>query len=131
MAPMSIAAVRHAANIGLIARLTTELKKARAAAKVTGVALAKEKASEEKAALAKARTQSKPKVLVPVRKKFSKPVKGGIKSCKPVVAVAQSRGRPSSAPGECNQCRRLREGRKGGHGHAPWCNKKLYVRMEP
>ena len=42
MAPMSLAATRHAANLALIGRLTTALKQARAAAKVTGTALANE-----------------------------------------------------------------------------------------
>ena len=52
-----------------------------------------------------------------------------MKSSKPAVAAAQSPGRPPS--GECNQCSRLREGLRGGHGHAPRCNKKLYGRIEP
>ena len=139
MAPMSLAATRHAANLALIGRLTTALKQARAAAKVTGTALANETAKDERAILAKSRkpvaapvVKGVKKVNAPVKKgimKVNAPVRKGMKPSKPVVAATQSRGRPPS--GECNQCRRLREGLKGGHGHAPWCNKKLYVRVEP
>jgi len=49
----SAAATRHTANVVRIAWLMTELKKARAAAKVSGGMLAKEKATEERAALQK------------------------------------------------------------------------------
>ena len=49
----SAAATRHAANVVRIAWLVTELKKARSAAKVSGEVLAKEKATEERAALQK------------------------------------------------------------------------------
>ena len=138
MAPMSLAASRHAANLALIGRLTTALKQARAAARVTGAALANETAKDERAILAKSRkpvpapvVKGVKKVNAPVKKgimKVNAPVRKEVKPSIPVVATAQRRGRPPS--GECNQCRRLREGLPGGHGHAPWCTKKLYGRVE-
>ena len=74
---MSLAASRHAANLALIGRLTTALKQARAAARVTGTALANETAKDERAILAKSRKPLAAPVLTGI-KKVNAPVKKGI-----------------------------------------------------
>ena len=132
----SNAAVRHAANLALIVRLTTELKRARAAAKVTGAALAKETMADEPAALRAAGAKSKG--VVPVQKTVGKKViKKVIVKGKPGRAVApppvapSTVGRPQRDPNECSQCRRLREKRRGGHGHVWWCPKAKHARVAP
>ena len=127
-------AIRHAANLALIVRLTTELKRARAAAKVTGAELAKESVADERAALRAAGAKSKG--VVPVQRTVGKPVKVIVKG-KPGRAVApppvapSTAGRPQRDPNECAQCRRLREKRPGGHGHVWWCPKAKHARVAP
>ena len=100
------------------------MKEARAALRVSGDAVVKEVREEEKRKLAKAVPKPLPKPTV-------KPKAEGVKKdhlkkpaiCKPVVPA--KRGRPSS--GECNACKRLLLGLKGGKPHT--CGRVPYSRI--
>ena len=118
MGLLSAARLVHAANTRAVADLVFKLKLARAAQKVSGDAVAREVVQEERNKLAK--LSPKPKATV---KKMGKPLgkKGTI--CKPCEPA--KRGRPSS--GECNACKRLLAGKKGGKPHT--CGRIPYSRI--
>ena len=102
--------------------LVTQLKIARAALKVSGDLLAKETVKAEREKLAKVL----PKQAVKPKAEVGKVVKALTKKsvvCKPYVPV--KRGRPSS--GECNACKRLLLGLKGGKPHV--CGRVPYSRI--
>ena len=110
---VSTARAVHAANVKWMNEAQFQLKLARAACKASGDVVAREVGKEQKDKIANA----KPKVVV--GKKQPK-AKGAV--CK--VIAKSIRGRPSS--GECNQCRRVLMGWKGGKAHT--CGKIPYSR---
>ena len=111
----SVSAARavHAANTKWLTDALFQVKLARAACKASGDIVAREVGKEQKDKIANV----KPKVVV--GKKQPK-VKGAV--CK--VIAKSIRGRPSS--GECNQCRRVLMGLKGGKAHT--CGRIPYNR---
>ena len=107
---ISLAAQRHAANIVAVALYVTKLKEARAAAKVSGMELAKEKMAAERAALAKGKSEKGGGGGTGGKKKAQGKGKGKGKAAvagAAGAAVVKRRGRPLLEPGVCGQCRRL------------------------
>ena len=118
MVGVSAARILHAANTKRVNELVNQLKEARAKMKVSGEAVAREVAQEERMKLAK--LTPKPKASVA---KVIKVAKKQDLVCKPFVPA--KRGRPSS--GECNACKRLLLGKKGGKPHI--CGRVPYSRI--
>ena len=108
-AGVSAARLVHEANQKAVNEALTKLKLAKAAWRVSGLALEREVAKAERAKLDKL-SPPKLKATVP---KMTKAIGKKAKVCKPLVPA--KRGRPSS--GECNACKRLLLGLKGGKRH--------------
>ena len=133
----SKAAAAHVANVAWLARARLELKKAQAACKVSGDAVAKEVAMAQSALLATPKQPSSFRMkLVPVKQPVKPgPVKSKTTGVKGVQVPTKRRpGRPPVAPlGVCKQCRHLEERRaaglpaKGGFKHT--CGKIPYSRV--
>ena len=121
MGLLSAARLVHAKNTSIVNDLVFKLKLARAAMKVSGDAVAKEVSKEEKQKIGKL---SPPPKVPP-----TKPVKGSVKfivkGCKPGAPAKRGRGRPTD--GECNACKRLLAGKKGGKPHT--CGRVPYSRI--
>ena len=125
MAALATARAVHAANQKRVLDLVSQRKEARAAFKVSGDAVAKEVREEEKKKLAKLLPKPPAKPKVDGATKVNETKKHHLKPavCKPVAPV--KRGRPSS--GECNACKRLMLGLKGGKPHT--CGRVPYSRI--
>ena len=121
--PASVLAAVHKENQRKAADAHAAYIAAKAKAKASADELARAVALEAKA---KMRAVPAPPVPVMRHRRLPKVVakKGGLKVLKEVKQKAVM-GRPKSEG--CAQCRRLAEGKKGGHGHT--CGKVLYSRL--
>ena len=121
--PVAVLAAVHKENQRKVADAVSALIAARAAAKASGEELARSVARETNARM---RVVPAPPVPVPAHRRLPKVVakKGGVNVLKAVKQVI-AKGRPRGEG--CAQCRRLAEGKKGGHGHT--CGKVAYSRL--
>ena len=121
--PVSVLAAVHKENQRKAADAHAAYIAAKAKAKASADELARAVVLEAKA---KMRAVPAPPVPVMGHRRLPKVVakKGGLKVLKEVKQKAVM-GRPKSEG--CAQCRRLAEGKKGGHGHT--CGKVLYSRL--
>ena len=121
--PVAVLAAVHKENQRIAADAHAAYILAKAKAKASADELARAVAKE-----AKARMRAVPQPPVPLagHRRLPKVVakKGGLKVLKEAKQKTVM-GRPKSEG--CAQCRRLAEGKKGGHGHT--CGKVLYSRL--
>ena len=133
----SKAAAMHVANVAWVARARLELKKAQAACKVSGDAVAKEVAMAQKAALAMPKGVPAWRMkLVPGGKLavVQKPKVGAVKVKGVPEPMKRRVGRPSKTPsGVCKQCVHLAERKAAGlpakSGYRHTCGRIPYSRV--
>ena len=134
MSALATAKAIHAANAKRLLSLREQLQEAQVAYRVSGAVVERETRLEEKkkleARLPKLVAKSLAKAApAPTTKSTVKGVRGAhlkkaVSVCPPC-GVPRKVGRPSS--GECNACKRLLLGKKGGKPHT--CGRVRYSRM--